>query len=149
MLGAEHGGVEAAIAALLGLQNPGLPVFLADPSTVRFEVCSIGSRDGVVFDPYSVQVELIVDVQLKPEKNTYRFRSKMAESIGMSDGVSVYYGYVRLKLRNRYLTLDGVNTLEFDSVPLFERIDSVLEEVGWHRRKNFFERWLSRDRAKK
>lgn len=124
---------EQAVQALLQLAGPGLRVDRANANTVRFEVFSVKAKRGVMLLPLTFALEVEVFVSLDPASATYRFSGRSFEASGFSMRAETFRGIYRRKEWGKYLTWDGIVSVKFDTGAVFDRIEAVLQPLGWRR----------------
>lgn len=124
---------EQAVQALFTLQSPSLEVSRLSPSSVRIGVASVGAERGVILVPFVLRLEMEVIVNLDEQSRRYSFVNTWFESYGTSVSAQREYGVIRRREFGRYLTIDGIEAVNFDTGLVYQAIDGALAPLGWSR----------------
>ena len=122
-----------AIESLLSLAGPSFKIERAGADAVRVEIFSVRSKRGRVLMPLSFNLEVEILVTLDAATRRYSFSGRSFESSGFSMHAERFTGVYRRKEWGKYLTLDGVVPVKFDTGAVFDRIEATLQPLGWRR----------------
>lgn len=131
--GAGGAATNQAMQALLATAGPSLRITQASAGTARVEVASVGSEHGRAFIPLTYNLQMEVLVHFDEASRRYSYTSTWFESTGFSRNSEKFRGVMQRAERGKYLTLDGVVTVDFNTNHIYAVIDQALAPLGWSR----------------
>lgn len=124
---------DEAIAALLTLAAPSFQIEQISPHAVRVQVFSAKTKRNALLTPLVLQLEVEIEVHLDGSRGTYGFSGRVFEGTGFSMSTQTFRGVYRERRFGKFVTLDGVVPVKFNTGDIFDQMDSVLQPLGWHR----------------
>lgn len=124
---------DEAANTVLVLSSPSLQMEWQAPATVKVQVVSVNPTQGVVLVLSPLRVEMDILVYFDEATRRYGYVTALAQSQGFGASFQKQYGVVRHVQKGRYLTLDGIQAVDFDSRFVYDRIDGAMRRLGWTR----------------
>lgn len=133
-----------AVAALLALQSVSMNARRLSENEVAFHVVSIEGTPGAQLGQYAYSLELEIVVRLNEPKRKFSFITHTLESGGAvmghdpaTHGWSIrresFRGIQRVKIRGKWMQLNGMEIISFDSGKVYAAIEDTLRPLGWSR----------------